>query len=55
LLFEFSKGKIKKVIDVFSCGNFGDVGIVPIWNTFLNGVKHVSIIEAIAMGSWELR
>jgi hypothetical protein len=30
----------KKVIDVFGHGVWGNVGIAPMWNTFLNGVKH---------------
>jgi hypothetical protein len=52
LLLEFSI-VLKKIIDVFGCGVWGNVGIVASWNTFLNGVEHVSIIEAMAMGSWE--
>jgi hypothetical protein len=45
----------KKVIDVFGHGVWGNVGIVPIQNTFLNGVKHVGIVKVTAMGSWEYR
>jgi hypothetical protein len=44
---------LKKIINVFSRGVWGNVLIVPIWNTFLNGVEHVGIIKATAMGSWE--
>jgi hypothetical protein len=44
---------LKKIINIFSCGVWGNVWIVPIQNTFLNGVEHVGIIEAMAMGSWE--
>jgi hypothetical protein len=52
LLLQFSI-VFKKVIDVFGHGIWGNVGIVPIWNTFLIGVEHVGIIEVMAMGSWE--
>jgi hypothetical protein len=44
---------LKKIINIFSFGVWGNVWIVPIQNTFLNGVEHVGIIEAMAMGSWE--
>ena len=54
LLFNFSI-VFEKIIDVFDCGVRGNVGIVPIWNTFLNGVEHVGIVEAMAMGSWKQR
>jgi hypothetical protein len=44
---------LKKIINVFSHGVWGNLWIVPIRNTFLNGVEHVGIVEAMAMGSWE--
>jgi hypothetical protein len=52
LLFEFSI-VFEKIIDVFSCGVWGNVGIALIWDTFLNGVEHVGTVEVTAMGSWE--
>ncbi len=54
LLFEVSI-VFQEVVDIFGHNVWGNVGIAPIQNTFLNGVEHVGIIEVMAMGSCEQR